>query len=1321
MVTRLRVCASQHKLGKTPQQQHNTETRVQGKIVFNAPFLCGMANTVALNLGAGDQRVVFAPRPRNAPHKLRRASGHSPPVAGRFRPQRACSASPGPGEKWPLGALEGRVQGQGPRQITPRIEQGPQLVPCEGPWWPGLSLVGAPGALVGPMQGPQEAGCVPSKGPRWAALLSWGRSPVQVSCAGRGRVGIHHQNKVCGRTGEEADSGRFLRPYGGHAPPAGPTPRRTASRWAPGHRSMPLGEIQRLLKNQVAGRSLAPVFRSFDPRGEGRVRRRDFRRVLSDCCCFLLTDREFERLWDHYSPDRADDMAYTDFLRKLEDSSPQTLALGPVCTRMELSSPRVVTPDPVQLKTGSQARRTSSGGADPQDPLDHPPDPPDPPDPTRGLTNTQRQTLFHREMCLNCVPVWKTLDASDATRSGLVEQEVLRNVLCNFLFPMSLPSFQQLTRGYRVKGSGPVKWKHFLGHFLNPAERTDGRTDGRPPSADGSLHQLHPEEISSDLEEEVYSRLKEIFLLLDPSGSGGVARAELRRALEGPCPPQLRGRPPDGPPPRPPGPRLGHARVGELLNLLDPGHTGLVHGDRLETLRPGRGATPGGRGPPSPPCPGGPGQDPGGGLGSGVAALRLSDPGARWATPSDDLMRSHPAGPLSHTHPDQGSPRPDLIGQDHCGLDLTGTEPTGGDLIGPDLTKPDRSSRRHGSPDLNGLAQSSLDLIGTYLAGPDPTGPGLPGPDLNGPEPRGPDFTGTHLTGLDHFGPDHSSPDHGSIDRGSPDLVEADLTGPGHGGPAPSPPQCPTWSPGGAGVPGLLEVVFRRVWERLERRGTTLAARIQAIALPSLDGTLSQRDLRKILEDSWVVLEDGHFLHVTRLLGFRQGRLDQSTLLDRYQEFSSGAVKQNGDGRHGDEHNNPHSLSAEECLAFMRAKMADDRADGVAAFKMRTADGDGMVDAADLRDTIRSLGLVASELEFQRLLRLIGLQPGAKLPRAHLRQNLQKAGARGRSLGTMNVLDQIQEQLASDLRYKRAFMLQALRGPEEEDRDLVFKRSLRNQLFTYDLPLRPAEFEQLWLRFDPEGRGCVTLVDFLNKLGVKHDGKSRASVLPGSADEAGRGRDPDVLSEAAELLEAKLPLDTGHRKSAYQDFLSALQPQGVEEGRSPTETPRPACRVETLHGLAPDRALSRLRELVRDSAPVLHKAFSTFDPGRAGRVSGAELRRVLESVCARLSDGQYRHMLGELGLNWEPQTVDWKLFLARLQSPCQLAAAETSSRPIKEVLAQIQEAVSGHLFDVTKAMWRWTNPAATASPEKTSSVCVVATSLSPPSGTDVVV
>ena len=70
---------------------------------------------------------------------------------------------------------------------------------------------------------------------------------------------------------------------------------------------------------------------------------------------------------------------------------------------------------------------------------------------------------------------------------------------------------------------------------------------------------------------------------------------------------------------------------------------------------------------------------------------------------------------------------------------------------------------------------------------------------------------------------------------------------------------------------------------------------------------------------------------------------------------------------------------------------------------MRTADGDGMADAADLRDIFRSLGLATSEPEFQRLLRLIGLQPGAKLPYSHLRHSLHTGGARGRSLGARNV------------------------------------------------------------------------------------------------------------------------------------------------------------------------------------------------------------------------------------------------------------------------------------------------------------------------------
>lgn len=40
---------------------------------------------------------------------------------------------------------------------------------------------------------------------------------------------------------------------------------------------------------------------------------------------------------------------------------------------------------------------------------------------------------------------------------------------------------------------------------------------------------------------------------------------------------------------------------------------------------------------------------------------------------------------------------------------------------------------------------------------------------------------------------------------------------------------------------------------------------------------------------------------------------------------------------------------------------------------------DGVVDAHDFRDLYDSLGLVAKEREYQRLLHLIGLRPGANL------------------------------------------------------------------------------------------------------------------------------------------------------------------------------------------------------------------------------------------------------------------------------------------------------------------------------------------------------
>ncbi|KAJ3612112.1 hypothetical protein NHX12_020389 [Muraenolepis orangiensis] len=478
------------------------------------------------------------------------------------------------------------------------------------------------------------------------------------------------------------------------------------------------------------------------------------------------------------------------------------------------------------------------------------------------------------------------------------------------------------------------------------------------------------------------------------SRSAQVPRAELRLALEVPYLYPTHAKRPDGRPPL----RLGRARVSQLLNRLDPGHTGLVHRARLETLVPGG------------------------------------------------------AGPSSTDGPVLEAPEDPEHGRVLCVPLHRGEEETG-EVVSPagGGEQTDRTSRTSQTP-LRLQDKQPRSVLADLR---------LDDPECNGAPPRYP-------------GPvSHTQLDEGSL-------------------------QSPSGPAGGPGAPGLLGVVFRRLREGLEPRGATLDQRIQATTRLRPDGALRERDLRKVLEDSWVILEDEHFDHITRLLGFKDGRLDRSEFLDKQQQ---------GEGNCGDGQNKPHFLSTEE------------------------------------------------------------------------------------ERGTLNVLDQIQDQLTSDLRYKRQFMLQALCGTEEDEGETVLKSSLKNFLFTSDLPLRPEEFERLWI----------------------------------------------------------------------------------------SQPPGPVYQVESLRGLGLDQALSRLQELVKASAPVLKKAFSTFDPRGSGQVEVGAFRRVLESVCGSLSDPQFRHALGGLAVNWETGTVDWEVFLDR-----SVPEALRCHRPSMHLSSGAQRHPSMHLFSGTQ-------------------------------------
>ncbi|CAL8324004.1 unnamed protein product [Lota lota] len=141
---------------------------------------------VALNVGAADRRVVFAPRARTA-HTPCSASGH--PAASRSRAQRACSASPAPGEEWTVGALEARVR----RCLGPRL----------GSVWAALRELDL-----------QGTGRVGLRGFRGVLASLQGLETRQLTPL---------IDQVCGPNAVTVDYVRFLRTFG-HAPPAGHAP-----------------------------------------------------------------------------------------------------------------------------------------------------------------------------------------------------------------------------------------------------------------------------------------------------------------------------------------------------------------------------------------------------------------------------------------------------------------------------------------------------------------------------------------------------------------------------------------------------------------------------------------------------------------------------------------------------------------------------------------------------------------------------------------------------------------------------------------------------------------------------------------------------------------------------------------------------------------------------------------------------------------------------------------------------------------------------------------------------------------------------------------
>ncbi|XP_008286566.1 EF-hand calcium-binding domain-containing protein 6 [Stegastes partitus] len=883
-------------------------------------------------------------------------------------------------------------------------------------------------------------------------------------------------------------------------------------------------EFRRVLKNllsvsqnqlnsvisEIGGnlRTVIRLFRLFDYNRGGHIQQQEFRRIL-DNYCTRLTDKEFHRLWNHYSPNNVTIINYEVFLDKLGFGD--SFKIAPVCTKL----------------------------------------------------------------------VWRALQAFDTTRSGLVKQDVLRAVLSSFIFPMNPLSFQKLTGRYGVRATGPVRWKHFLGHFMSPlsgkedANRHDDRASERAaPDVDKlNLHTIYP-------------HLKEI-LRVQTTEAGCISRADLRYFVE-----------------RPGGtsqPRLPQSQIRELLNVLDPEHSGVIQLTRLKSLL------------------------------SSIASDHLDnvDP---TATPAET--------PFIHEDTEDAAEEQNTADEKQTTQWADGVSVASAswrtveglllDRLCEQLSSVLAALKLYDPQHTGHVTQEDLkEVLSCY---------GMPISDAHFKKRQW--SSSSQRTGLD---------------------------------------SC-----------NILDVVFQRMKLRLEQRHTSLRSRIQAVIHRADEAELSEADVRKILEDTWVILDDKHFSRFTETLGFRDGRIERSVFQAKYEEATA------GDHLQGSKLN-PVLTSAEQCLAAMKTRIMSVHRDNLTAFRLMDRRRKGVVDCHGFKALYDSLGFFCSQDEYQRLLGLIGLHPGNNLNYAEFVSVVENGGKR--QTQAASVQQQLHELLACEARSKWADMSKVLCQFDQDGQGRIYKKSLRGLLFTYALPMKSNEFEEFWSRYDQEGRGSVEVCDFLDRLCLHHDEELRSESLKLNQTVVQQDADKPVSSEATSLehieqvvhenyrklsdeltrlgtqrdgtvtveellslLHAcscciqreqlvdhlhrlRVSMDDSCRRLSYLDFLSAFD-RKAEECERPPASPDAVHHMESLDSLSPNMAL----------------AFSAFDRSGTGAVRALDFRQVLENFCARLSDKQYRYMLTKLELDADTCTVHWKDFLNKFQLQSPQSALQCSSR-----------------------------------------------------------
>ncbi|XP_048404818.1 EF-hand calcium-binding domain-containing protein 6 isoform X2 [Stegostoma tigrinum] len=363
-------------------------------------------------------------------------------------------------------------------------------------------------------------------------------------------------------------------------------------------------------------------------------------------------------------------------------------------------------------------------------------------------------------------------------------------------------------------------------------------------------------------------------------------------------------------------------------------------------------------------------------------------------------------------------------------------------------------------------------------------------------------------------------------------------------------------------------------------------------------------------------------------------------------------------------------LACEQVHDFLAAKAKTGWFELSKAFKRVDSDGNLVVEKKDMRDILYQLCLPISTEQFEKLWYWYDSDKRGFITHLEFLKKLRNRFSRQIQTDSKQIVPESRGSLIDHSKKQQQFQTDGTQQQKPQTGNLniaELKKQLKAKFRNHH-----KGFHEAFDKLDKRNDGCVSINDFQRVL---------------------KDHNYHLGEEQLKQLLVSLEIPMHNCKFSYSDFLRAIEDienKSLKCGPKLTFIPREDFQIQS-----PEKMLTKLKGEVAKSSNALFKAFKSFDKYGNGKINSLAFRQVLHNVCFRLTDKEFNYLLSKLKLDSD-YMVDWLDFLQSYNIYNYKAAEkpegqDQASRPkssqqltMNEIMSHIREVVNSCLYIITQ-------------------------------------